>query len=147
MVIYDVNRRAAVVELMNEQPPDLVALMREQAPFNFTLSLLTNSSPDTQNVHIVKLKSGSREPVYKTLELEWPNSIYSLSHIALPFTPDDPIYGESGPHQQINLGMLSPRGERNVLNLNPDYFLRLRHNPFYDYQKDHISVWIEQFIQ
>ena len=43
--------------------------------------------------------------------------------------------------------MFAPRGERGALNLNPDYFLQLQRHPFCQYQKDRVSVWLEQFIQ
>ena len=65
--------------------------------------------------------------------LEWPAGMYSLSHVALPFPPDDPLYG--GPKAKtspgISLGNLSLRGEKGALKVPPQDMLRQRWNPFY----------------
>ena len=69
------------------------------------------------------------------LELEWPRSIYSLSHVAIPFPPDDPLYGRGGQDEELyfTLGSLEPRGERGVLQVSIENLMRLRYNPFYPY--------------
>lgn len=144
LVIYDVNRNEIFVELMNRQPPDLEAVIREKAPFDYSISVVTNRDPDTQSVHVLQLNHGSKEPEYHDLDLEWPRGIYSLSHIALPFPMDDPLYGRHRSSGGLNLGGSAPRGERGVLSLGADYFLRLRYNPFYEYQKERISLWLDQ---
>ncbi len=144
LVIYDVNRNEIVVELMNQQPPDLEAVIRE-APFDYSISVITNRDPDTQAVHVLHLNHGNREPEYHDLNLEWPPGVYSLSHIALPFPSDDPIYGRYQSGGKLHLGALAPRGERGVLSLSADYFLRLRYNPFYEYQKNRISGWLDNW--
>ena len=50
--------------------------------------------------------------------MAWPPGVFSLTHVALPFPPDDPLYG-SDPIEDgsglLRLGRLSPRGERAVL--------------------------------
>jgi hypothetical protein len=43
----------------------------------------------------------------------------------------------------IVLGAMAPRGETGVLLLAPGYFLRARHNPFYQYQADTIVQWLD----
>jgi hypothetical protein len=68
----------------------------------------------------------------------------SLSHVALPFPPDDPLYGR-GPAQSEEiafLGHLDVRGERNLLRFPADWLMRLRHNPFYDYQEARVLEWL-----
>jgi esterase/lipase len=145
LVIYDVNRSAAVVELMRREPPNLEKVILEHAPYDFSVSLITNRDRNTQKVHALELGSGKIKPDYNDHEMIWPVGVYSLSHIALPFPDDDPIYGTRRKDGKLNLGMSAPRGERGVLNLAPDYFLRLRHNPFYQYQKDRISSWLERW--
>ena len=69
------------------------------------------------------------------LEMEWPDGIFSLSHVALPFRPDDPVYGLA-PKQDRRLpalGQMDLRGETGVLQIPASQLLRLRYNPFYDY--------------
>jgi hypothetical protein len=57
--------------------------------------------------------------------------------VALPFAPDDPLYGaKSGPRRSdfhINLGNIALRGERGVLLVPAAEMLRLRWNPFYPF--------------
>ena len=145
LVIYDVNQNEILVELMNRQPPNLDAVIRKHAPYKFSVSLITNRNQFTQSVHALELEYGQTEPVYNELNLEWPAGVFSLSHIALPFPMDDQVYGSKTTENTYNLGMIAPRGERGVLNLSPNYFLRLRHNPFYQYQYERITEWLEQW--
>ena len=78
--------------------------------------------------------------------LTWPRGTYSLSHIALPFAPDDPLYGSGGGSDaddlRIMLGAVAPRGEAGVLLLTSDYFLRARSNPFFSFQSAAIADWL-----
>ena len=76
------------------------------------------------------------EPVVTPLDLQWPRGFYSLSHVAVPFPPNDPIYGTwPGPPRVwgVQLGALEPRGERGLLTLSTGQFNRLRSNPFFPY--------------
>ena len=58
--------------------------------------------------------------------------------------PDDPLYGRGpAPNEQIVfLGHLDVRGERNLLRFPADWLMRLRHNPFYDYQEARLLDWL-----
>ena len=84
-------------------------------------------------------------PVRRRIRLcrcAWPRGVFSLSHVALPFPPDDPIYG--GPQAlaapgrvpgqgPIVLGAITLLGERGMLQVPDGFFLRLRFNPFFAY--------------
>jgi len=67
--------------------------------------------------------------------LKWPGGLYSLSHVALPFPMNDPLYGKLKPDDStmIHLGSTDLRGERGVLQISAADMLRLRWNPFYPY--------------
>ncbi len=80
----------------------------------------------------------------RPLDMAWPSGVFSLSHVALPFPPSDPLYGSTPPDEpnQLFLGQLALRGERGVLRLPATYLLRLRHNPFYDYLESRTLDWI-----
>ncbi len=69
------------------------------------------------------------------LGLSWPEDVYSLSHVAIPFPPDDPLYGGRPAERSpgLRLGDLALRGERGVLQIPASDMLRLRWNPFYPY--------------
>jgi hypothetical protein len=69
-------------------------------------------------------------------------NIFSLSHIALPFPPNDPLYGTEPDMSEdygVRLGTQAPRGERGALVLNLDAVLRISSNPFYSYVRDRIE--------
>ena len=53
--------------------------------------------------------------------MSWPDDVYSLSHIALPFSPDDPLYGDdpNSENPGIRLGRLALHGENNTLSIPP----------------------------
>ena len=71
----------------------------------------------------------------------------TLSHIALPFRADDVVYGNGsgnfGNENVIAFGALAPRGERGVMQLNSAYFLRMRYNPFFDFQQRFMIEWLD----
>ena len=59
------------------------------------------------------------------LGLSWPTGVISLSHVALPVSPDDPLYGRRPPEDEdvLFLGEMAMRGERGLLSLafHPEY--------------------------
>ena len=75
------------------------------------------------------------------MDLEWPLEVYSMSHVSIPFAPDDPIYGQATdtlPPWGVPLGSVEPRGERRLLNVPIELFMRLRHNPFFPYIEERL---------
>ena len=106
----------------------------------------TNESPDTRSV-ISKYKEPYSTDASNTrkLGLSWPAGVISLSHVALPISPDDPLYGQRPPdHEEfIFLGKMAIQGERGLLQIPSDWIFRLRYNPFYDYLESHMLDWID----
>jgi hypothetical protein len=80
------------------------------------------------------------------LPYTWPSEIFSLSHVALPFTPDDPVYGGFPPEgtETVRLGRLTPRGEKDVLIVPLDSLMRVTWNPFFGYLADRLDRAIDQ---
>ena len=58
--------------------------------------------------------------------LQWPPFCFALSHVCIPISPEDPVYGANG-----WLGNLNAKGERGVLVFSADNLIRIRYNPFY----------------
>jgi hypothetical protein len=71
--------------------------------------------------------------------------VISLSHIALPFPPDDPLYGQRPPGNEdvLFLGQMAIQGERGLLQFPSDWLMRLRHNPFYGYLEERALEWVK----
>ena len=107
--------------------------------------IVTNRAPDSRDVEAQSIEPGLVEATHKPLGLAWPPEMFSLTHIALPFKPDDPLYGFEGPKAQTGLlpiGRLSPRGERAVLTVGTDTLMRLSSNPFFPFIAERIGQWI-----
>jgi hypothetical protein len=81
------------------------------------------------------------------LDLAFPLTAFSLSHVALPFPVTDPLYGsqpDPGESFGINLGTLTPRGERGILIVPLDALVRISSNPLYPYIESRIAEGIDR---
>lgn len=140
LVMFDINRQRVVEELLTSDiKVDIQALLND-ASLPFTFSFVTNSDDSTSATMILHKREGRSEIERLPLQPGWPVEIYSLSHVALPFPPDDPLYGgsESKPSPGIKLGNLALRGERGVIGVPASTMLRQRWNPFYAYIEERI---------
>lgn len=91
-------------------------------------------------------EAGATDEQTRALGLSYPPDMYSLSHLALPFPMDDPLYGlkpDRTEHYGIELGALAPRGERNVLIASLDALLRASSNPFFNFMIERIEQGID----
>lgn len=145
LVIYDINQIAGIQTLLSWSPEPMVTALRRQAGQNYALSLITNLRPGTSAVVERRWLPGLDEAVENDLGSGWPPDVFSLSHVALPFPPGDPLYGgrPDAPSPGIHLGDLALRGERGVLHVSPAAMLRLRWNPFWAYQERRILDFLE----
>ena len=144
LVVYDVNRHNAIVSHGKNVPRSPTDEFRSAAPLHYDVTVLRNRDSDTAAVDIVMLAAGNSQATTTESDLNWPDGTYSLSHIALPFRPDDAVYGDGTTPTTLpfSFGALAPRGEAGVLLLGSDYYLRARHNPFYEFQADVIIEWL-----
>lgn len=141
MVIYDLNSHVELSEFMHSHNRGMLSRYEGSETRNYQLTVLSNRSPTTRQITARTSQGGesSDEP----LALQWPLGIYSLSHVALPFPPDDPWYGDGSadaPHG--SLGSLHPYGERGLLIVSPAQLMRLRYNPFFSYQARRITEFV-----
>lgn len=135
LVLFDLNRYTEAEPLLRSDPATLIDSLLENPSLPFDLSIITNVNDTTEK--IMARQKIALTPVVRdqVLGLSWPKGVFSLSHVAVPFTPNDPLYGAiNDPFDDaITLGAVSIRGERDLLQIPDGYFLRLRHNPFFDY--------------
>ncbi|WP_455208513.1 alpha/beta hydrolase [Kaarinaea lacus] len=144
LVLFDINRNAEAEPIMVSHPEAATMKLLENRSLPFLLTVVTNISKDTNEV-IVKQKLASSESVInQSLNLKWPDNIFSLSHTALPFPPDDPVYGaEAKPNQSgLHLGRIDLLGEKGLLLVPADELIRLRYNPFYSYMEQRIKEFV-----
>jgi len=145
LVLFDVNRHTETEPLLRADPESLVQSLLEDPGLPFDLTLVTNLDPATDDI-IARNKIAQSPFVFdQPLEFSWPAKVFSLSHVALPFRPDDPLYGAShtAGDSRLTLGSVHIQGERNLLQIPDSYFLRLRHNPFFDYMMERIIGFLD----
>jgi esterase/lipase len=137
MVLFDINRRSETELLLGSDPEIMVQRLFDEDQLSFDLTFVTNDTPDSKKMVTRIERVGIEKIVEVALPQVWPQGVFSLSHVAIPFPPDDPIYGgtpyEGDEYPWITLGSISLRGERDLLLFPDSYFLRLRYNPFFSY--------------
>jgi alpha-beta hydrolase superfamily lysophospholipase len=146
LVLFDVNRDAAKSMLLVTDRRALDLRVMGDGTLPFAVTLVTNEDQDSPAV--VARRQEPRSTMAspgEPLQREWPAGVISLSHVALPIPPDDPLYGQRPPDNQdvLFLGQMAIQGERGTLQLSSDWLLRLRHNPFYDYLERRALAWID----
>ena len=140
LILFDINRYSEIEPLMKENPSAWIDPMLKSDNPKFLLTLLSNKSSEPTSVIAFSRRSGSSKVEECDTGLTWPDGVYSLSHVALPIPPDDPVYGgdEAGPSPGITIGDVSLRGEKGVLQVPAADLLRLRYNPFHAYLRNRI---------
>lgn len=145
LVLFDINRHSDIQPLMTANPTAWVEPMLENEDHEFLLTLVSNEDSSNHQMVAVSREPGSRAIEVCDTGMQWPEDVYSLSHVALPFPPDDPVYGgeEAGPSPGIDLGLLALRGEKSVLQVPAASMLRLRYNPFFSYVEQRILSFLQ----
>jgi alpha-beta hydrolase superfamily lysophospholipase len=152
LVLFDVNRLDAARALLVADPGPLTAKLLAMPQRSFALTVITNENSATEQLSELRALPGSSNQSTRLLELAWPRAVFSLAHVALPFPPDDPLYGyepvstgqaapPAGTH--VQLGRVSVHGENGVLSI-PDWVLtRQRSNPFHSYTIERIDGFLD----
>ncbi len=141
LVLFDLNRDSETIEFV--KPSQLTYLQtagdREDLPYRLTL--VTNRDADSKDV-VARTRCAPKACwSSEDLNLTWPQNVYSLSHVAIPFAPTDPMYGSDATTayvENMRLGTLQPRGERQVLLVPVEQLTRLRYNPFFSYLEQRV---------
>jgi alpha-beta hydrolase superfamily lysophospholipase len=144
LVLFDINRQSEVEVLIKTDPASWVQPLLDSSDLTFQITFLSNKGrADEQIMTGTRLPKSAHTKECGT-GLLWPPEFYSLSHVALPFPPDDPTYGddEKDPSPGINLSAMALRGERNVLLVSAADMLRLRINPFHSYMMWRLQIFM-----
>ena len=140
LVLYDVNRFESIQALMRREHRVLLeSLIREGRPY--ALTLVTNVAAGTTRAAARRWGPGGAPLGTDDLGAAWPSGVYSLSHLAFPFSPQDPVYGvrmNQNLSEIVALGAIQPRGERGVLRVPVELFMRLHYNPFFDHLRGRV---------
>jgi alpha-beta hydrolase superfamily lysophospholipase len=146
LVLFDINRYAVKSTLLISDPGPLTARLMADKTLPFAVTLVTNETSESTTV-VSRRKPPFSAQVSKTesLSLTWPPGVISLSHVALPFPPDDPLYGQRPPGNKdaLFLGQMDLKGEQGLLKIPYSWLVRLRHNPFYSFLETRVLDWVD----
>ena len=144
LVLFDVNRHADVQALLVADPGPLTQQLRSRPSRSYDLTVITNATDETFDVVERRSPAGSGGQREQPLGLAWPRSTFSLSHVALPFPPDDPLYGYDAQDvtDHVQLGRIEVRGESGVLAVPTWLLTRQRSNPFHGYMLKRIDEFV-----
>ena len=148
LILFDINRHEAVKStLLVSDPAPLTNRIMADKDLPFAVTFVTNESPQSSNVIARRKVSFSLEKTgIEKLGVAWPRNVVSLSHVALQFSPEDPLYGQTVPTDgdMVFLGNLAIKGERGLLKIPGTWLLRQRYNPFYSYMQARVLSWLDE---
>ena len=138
IVLFDVNRFVKFGPMLRASAGTAVQRLTPAAPVPFRFTVIANESPETTRTVERAIDPGTSAESVRKLDLEYPQQIFSLSHVAVPFPLDDPLYGltpDPATREQygVAFGTMAVRGERNALIVDQDFLTRISSNPFFPY--------------
>jgi alpha-beta hydrolase superfamily lysophospholipase len=142
IVLFDVNRSHRFDSLMRASSLQALQHLLPPGPQRYRTTVIANAAENDDHTVVRTTEADQTKVTVTPLSIPYPVNIFSLSHIALPFPPNDPLYGTEPDMSEdygVRLGTQAPRGERGALVLNLDAVLRISSNPFYSYVRDRIE--------
>jgi alpha-beta hydrolase superfamily lysophospholipase len=143
LVLFDVNRNRVIAPVLRATAIDWVVDALQKPGRRYALTIVGAASDDDATAVARTRQVGAGVVQEQPTGLRYPDDVYSLSHIGLPFAQDDPLYGNVPSQRRIvQLGALAVRGERNALVVSQDSLSRLSYNPFHAYMLARIAEQI-----
>lgn len=144
LVIFDANRLSNTRPLLRSSLFSVRDALLKGPALPFALTVVSNTSEDSQAVAAWQRAAGRREVRRQPLDMAWPAGMFALSHVALPFAPDDPLYGATPPASanSLYLGRVALFGERGLLLVPESSLMRARHNPFFPYVLSRMDAFV-----
>ncbi len=134
LVLYDVNRASPARSLLNPGAADATDAATPPAPRAWDLLVVGAASADAPAAVARVTPAGETAVTVEALGVDYPAAIISLGHVALPFPPEDGLYGfDPDPLDDfgVRLGAIALRGEPAALVAPPALLLRITSNPFH----------------
>jgi alpha-beta hydrolase superfamily lysophospholipase len=145
LVLFDLNQSAKFGSLLRPGRDTAAAGLLANPPRSYGATLITNTGPDSVKVEARTTAAGQSTTQVRALGLAYPAEVFSLSHVALPFPPEDALYGlaPSGTEDfGVHLGAMAVRGERSTLIVSLEALSRVTSNPFFAYMLERIDEGI-----
>jgi len=149
LVLFDVNRSVKFGPLLRPASDAAVARILPAPPQRYRVAVIGNAGPDTAAAVERTIEAGETAERTRELGVAYPPEVFSLSHVAIPFPMNDPLYGvtpdpDAKEQYSVSLGTLAVRGERNALIVDQDFLSRMSSNPFFPYLLARIEEGIDR---
>jgi alpha-beta hydrolase superfamily lysophospholipase len=149
IVLFDVNRTVKFGPLLRPSSYTALEALTPTSPQTYRFTAVANAKEDSNATVERSIPPGQSGFQERSLDVPYPPGIFSLSHLAIPIPPDDPLYGIAPPPGSasefgLNLGALDARGERGALIVDQDFLTRLPANPFFPYLIAKVEEGIER---
>ena len=144
LVLFDINRSAQFGPLLRSSVDNMLGRLLPDPPRTFKTTIIANAGPGQPAMVERVTPAGATAEQTRTLGLTYPPDVFSLSHLALPFPMNDPLYGLKPESNEYgaNLGAMATRGERGTLIVSMDSLIRMSANPFFSYMMGRIEEGI-----
>jgi len=147
LVMFDVNHMGMLDDYILPGHKLLLNRIMNEGSGKYAVSVVTNRAGNDPGVLELRQAAGIPGFVSRSLQYSWPEDVYSLSHVALPFPLYDEVYGLAPEHADSGyprLGRVQLLGESGALILPPALLQRLRSNPFYGYIEERLEAVIKE---
>ncbi len=133
LVLFDINRLPGIESILKEDPLPKTKGLIESTSKTYSISFVSNGDSGYGLVRLYHYAEDRGESEIRDWEAQWPEDLYSLSHIAIPFPESDGLYGSNPEESETgyHIGSVALRGERGALSISASDQLRLRYNPFF----------------
>jgi len=141
LVLFDINHGFSTNHLVkNNVAKSIQKLQETSTGIDYRFDLISDMNSTDDNLMLM-----TNNKIVEKLNLQWPDGLYSLSHLAVPISNYDPLYGDiNGPKSPgVKLGHLAFYGETSILEISAASMLRQRWNPFHDYTKQRVLEFLE----
>lgn len=142
LVLFDLNRHTQFGPLLRPSTETMLARLLPGTPRPFRTTVITNASSGSAEVVERVVEAGESGERVRPLGLDYPDEVFSLSHVALPFPVTDSLYGMEPDKSEdfgVHLGAMAVRGERGILIVSLDALIRMSSNPFFPYLLERIE--------
>ncbi|WP_395291390.1 alpha/beta hydrolase [Enterobacter roggenkampii] len=142
LVVFDINQAASFRPLFKPSSWTATTALLPVAQRRYSVTIVTNAGEHSFSTVAKITPAGSTQETVVPLAQSWPQDVYSLSHVAVPFPPDEDLYGREPRVKNrygISLGTIALWGETSVLSVGKEALMRVTSNPFYDYMQERIN--------
>lgn len=149
LVMFDANRLTSTRSLLRSNLFAARDDLLKSKPQSFDLTVLSNADENNLALAAWQRAANSSVVTRTPTDMVWPAGVFSLSHVALPIAPNDPLYGDKPPLKSgsgIYLGRLSLLGEKGQLAVPETQLMRLRYNPFFSYLLQRLDSFVQPLL-